>query len=672
MGTSVSRILRKVPLLALVIAPTTSPLDLPGPVRKGPDADFPPFVTERNGVFSTPWGASNYQWPQKMFWEHIPEVDQKLSDMLSGAAGIESEGRAPLMGAVAWGFEYTAAIGGDSTRGWLDMSRVPGWQQWGEWVRDRKDKYVSRNYNGEDNFPHAGYITPLMPLDSADWPPGIPEATYGDWAGWKLGTLANKIHARGFFAADFIVGLYGSHVDFHDRVIDDFSKWSGYDIPPGETFQRRQAMLGEAWPKWHDFKCHRYGRFYARAAETIRQSGREPLVGGQMLPGVAIARHLGNDFRIYQRHLPAKNWYFQIELQSDGDRPVPPYWSAATNLGTHAGRAPDFPFGAHMDADQEEFWTSVRNSQRKDETWGRRYLRHAWLSVGWTHVAKTDGSVTRAARAFQRGYWDGGAVDTLVVNLVRSHIPRHPFGPAFYYSTDMEAQCERVLDAGFAYLYEPHILSIRNAGVPAGYFVSDSSLPNLDSANYPSGWFFDVQAGDGRARLSAQERQKLTRIAPIILPSQVADSCPLFFQGDSIGGYGFIDQDGRVVVVVSNASEKDVRGAVRFARIDSNGTYRVEDLLTKEESALVIAESKGSIPLEIAARDTRVFAIDGLRERGKRRLIPWTGAEYRPPPPAARKNASPSVLRPEGSRMDAMGRRSAEGPGVIWNAPVPR
>jgi len=646
--------------IAVALTSAASALSLPHPTGSGPNPDFPPFVSEPHGVFEYPWGAANYKWPEQLFWDSMPDLhNQHLQEMVQAAEGIQSDGRSADLSCVAWGYEYLAATGGDTSLGIADRSTWAGWGEWGRWLKARKDKYTALNWDGEVYYPAAGYVTPLMPLDTADWPAGIPNATFGDMAGLRLGKLANLIHANGIFAADFVVGLYGGSFDFHPRVVNDFEKWAGVVVPGSTVKERADYIVAHQWARWNDYKSHRYAAFYARAAETIRSAGREPRVGGQILPNAAGVRQSANDFRIYLEHLPAKNWYFQVELQSDDGRPVQPYWWGTATMGGHASRSPDFPLGAHMDASLGAFWNAVRGAG-KDTAWGFQYLKHHWLGVGWTHVANTDGSVRRAAQAFQRSYWDVGGVDTTIVALVRAHIPRHPFGPAIYYSTDLERQTETNGSRGAWYWLEPKALSWMMQGVPTGYYVSDTALAKMLPENRPSAWFVYID-GMGFTHLSAAEKARLEAIAPIIDVKDVADSCPVSFEGDSLGGYGFIDQNGSVIVVSSNSAQKQVDGALRFAKVE-NGSYPVRDLLTGDTATLAIVANKGRLPMSWTARDTRVFEIPGLREKGRN-----LATTIRP-----KQDVKPgsSIVRPDGKRLDALGRRSVAGPDLIWNAPA--
>jgi hypothetical protein len=289
-------------------------------------------------------------------------------------------------------------------------------------------------------------------------------------------------------------------------------------------------------------------------------------------------------------------------------------------------------------------------------------MKHHWLSVGWTHVANTDGTTRRAPQAFQRAYWDAGGVDSPLVALVRKHIPRHPFGPAVYYSTDLERQTESNGERGPWYWLEPKSVDWLIHGVPVGYYVSDTALAKLLPENRPSAWFVYVD-GMGFAHLSAAERARLEAIAPIIDVKDIADSCPVSFEGDSLGGFGFVDQNGSVVVVSSNSAEHPVSGALRFSKVE-NGSYKVRDLLTGDTTRLVVVANKGRLPTTWAARDTRVFEIPGLREQGRTyaTITPRSAPKPRP---------SAGIVRPDGKWINVQGRSATKGPDLIWNTPAP-
>lgn len=137
----------------------------------GPSADRPVLLFEKNGVFGQPWGAAGSAWPQQLFWNNVEDNNNHhLQEMINDASGIEASGLVPVLGCVAWGYEYTSATGGDSANlsSTPDFSNIGGWKQWGEWMKDSsRVKYYSTNWKGKVE---PGYITPLMPMKPDDWP----------------------------------------------------------------------------------------------------------------------------------------------------------------------------------------------------------------------------------------------------------------------------------------------------------------------------------------------------------------------------------------------------------------------------------------------------------------------------------------------------------------------
>lgn len=79
------------------------------PTAAGLSADRPVLLFEPNGVFGQINGSS---WPEQLFWQ---DVSFNFTEEHQAAAGLEADGLAPLLGCVAWGYEYTSATGGDPT-----------------------------------------------------------------------------------------------------------------------------------------------------------------------------------------------------------------------------------------------------------------------------------------------------------------------------------------------------------------------------------------------------------------------------------------------------------------------------------------------------------------------------------------------------------------------------
>jgi hypothetical protein len=571
-------------------------------IPAAPDADRPPMVHETNGVYDFSWGSSGLEWPQKLFYEHVPMVNNHhLGEMRAIADSHEASGKIAMIGGVYWGWEYRSAIGGDPAQNLPDLSQTPGWKQYGEWLHARTH-YFARTWDGEIWFPNAGYITPLMPLDEADWPEGIPNANFGDWLGVKLGNFALHTHNRGLMAADFVVGLYGAHIDFNHRVLDDFASWAGVNIP-GETIrQRADVVVGTLWPEFSDYRSHKMANFYARMAKTIQAGGRVPVVGGQILPNPALARGWGSDFRIYLEHLPAENWLFQIELQSDWGRPVPEYWESSSAIGLLAGRDPDIPLGAHMNSNDDSFWFAADMAGISRE-WGVKSLKHQWLSVGWTHVATSEGGIRRAPLYYQRGYWDSGTVPDEWVDLIYAHIPRKPWGPAIYYSVAIERTFD--VSGNDWYRIAWAIPTFReDQSLPSGYFASDWSLDHLQPHAYPTCWLvYEAQ------HLPALERAKLEAIAPVVgTTADALQYSPLRFEGDGIGGFGFIDQNDSKIILVSNASKQAVSGRMHLKGLP-DGQHTLHGKLGTPTLEVVMASGVGSVDLNLPAGESWVFEI---------------------------------------------------------------
>jgi hypothetical protein len=167
---------------------------------------------------------------------------------------------------------------------------------------------------------------------------------------------------------------------------------------------------------------HRLQPFLRHDGPGDFEGRQDPLCGraaprlSRPLPGSAI------DTRLYahgQNALPGKYWFFDIELQSDSLRDVSNYWLSAYCMGSSAAYEPEIPLGAQMDAagGQGAFDTALKNAGRSED-WGAKFLKHQWLSVGWTHFLGRDGLIHRAAQTFMRSYWDAGSVDDAVYDTI--------------------------------------------------------------------------------------------------------------------------------------------------------------------------------------------------------------------------------------------------------------
>jgi hypothetical protein len=354
-------------------------------------------------------------------------------------------------------------------------------------------------------------------------------------------------------------------------------------------------------------------------------------VGGQIPNFPALARRYGNDPRIWAQKLPGKYFFFEVENQSAGDRDTPPDWTSLASLGSTACREPDVPIGALMDADIGDFWGAVERVGWT-KAFGWLYLKHTWLTSGWAHIAARDGSVRRATQSFTRSFWDAGGVNPDHLQAILGHIPRHPFGPALYYSVNVEKTFDvppppNTDTPNYYYFREYLLRSIATPKGPAypkvglgqgmniGYYVSDAVDPSkLPAANRPSAWLvYDLD------RLPAAEKAALQAIAPVIDPNvdpvKAIQAGPFWVTGSGLNCMAFVDQNGSVIVLVGNRNSTDTTGTMEFTNV-GDGSFTCTGLLGTPSAKLTVTGGKGSVVISVTARDTLVFEIPGLKWLG--------------------------------------------------------
>ncbi len=599
--------------------PNASPI----PPARGYDADRPAFVFEKNGIYKQAYLGG--PWPQQLFWEDVAEFEQRRNEGLGDVASIEAKGLVPAMGGVTWGIELVLANGGDPSRGYEDWSQKDGYKQYAAWMNPRKDDYFALNADGAIAYPEQGYVSFGMPLLPADLPAGKTAMTFGEWAGERLGRYALRHNIRALYGADGFIGI-NPGADWHPRLLDSFAAWVGQPVLGATVRERYEYILQHLKPEYFDFIAHKQAGFFAAFANTLLAAGKTPLVGGQVPNEPANARVFGDDPRIWLQHIEAKHTMFNVETQSAGDRAVQPQWTSSICLGHCSAYEPDANIGVVLDADNAEFWGPwARDNDAVEFGW--RFLKHNWLSAGWVHIAGRDGAVRRAAKCITRTYWDAGAVDVGQMAAVFGHIPRHPFGPALYYSASIQREFERPPEKGYATysvrymlqdgLSDPAVRADFGAaqGLSVGYWVSDAVDPSkLPAANRPSAWL--VYRAD---LLPAAERAKLEAVAPVIDPGVNMAAAlavgPLRARGSGLSCLAFVDQNGAVVVMVSNCLASATTGSLDFSQV-GNGTFACNGLLGTPSAALTIAGNRGSLPITVAARDTLVFEIPGLKWLG--------------------------------------------------------
>lgn len=595
-------------LLAIVLPPAVP----------GVSADYPRFVLE--SIYGHPHGPPGGAWPEQLFWQDVTWIQNQHNEDVLSADGIESSGRAPLLGEVAWGIDLTVANGGDAASGLADYSQKDGYKQYAAWMNPRKNDYFALKNDGTIAYPGEGYISFGMPMLPAD--AEFPGQTFGQWTGKRTGNLALYAHCRGIFAADYFIGL-NFYTDYHPRLIDAFEVWSGEKVPGATVADRARELTNNHAAKWLDFLCDRQALYLATMGQTILAAGKTPMIGGGFTYDPATARLVcAQDLRMWTKYLPAKYWIIMLETESAGDRDPIACWLPGLSIGASAAREPDVAIGAWLDADIGDFWGSAaRVGWTKEQGW--RFLKHIWLSAGWTHIAGRDGAVRRAAQGFQRSFWDAGDTNPDHINTILGHIPRHPFGPAMYYSVNVEKTFLSpyhypfidYLPTGLGYnpfipKGDPRLGALW--GLSIGYWMSDAvDLSKLQAADKPSAWV--LYKAD---LLPTDERARLTAIAPVYdLETQSAQAiaaCPVRSAGSGLNNIAFVDQNGSVIVMITNQNFTDTNGTLDFSQV-SDGTFACRGLLGTPSASLTINNHVGSIPITVGARDTLVFEIPKLK-----------------------------------------------------------
>lgn len=579
-------------------------------------------------VCQQPWGAGNASWPQELFWQYVPDWKSKWVDITIASDGVEQGGAAPVMSNYSGGDNLSSSTGNGAN------SQLGGYKQYAAWMNQRAAGYFAKNRKGEIAYPGQGYISFGMPMLPADISNGTSSQTFGEWAGERVGKMAIELHCRGVFAADYFIGI-ALGTDYHPRFIGRFESWAQVKVLGKTVPERVDYIEANYKAAWLDFLATTHGSYYVSIGKTLLAGGKTPFLAGQISNDPAIARWWGNDPRIWSQYLPGKYWCFYVETQSATDRSIPPFWTSLYAIGATACRSPDVPICIMLDADCWDYWNNVLPGYHDGDTkpaigWG--YLKHTWLAAGWTHMANANGTVRRAAQAFMRSFWDAGATDASHMKAIADHIPTHPFGPAFYYSVNVERSFEvpppQGTDTPNYYYYSIYLQrGIRTdsgnyprqgyegiiQGINLGYWVSDAvDLTKLAAADKPSAWvLYDSN------RLPVAELAALKKIAPVYdLQNDAASALaagPVRATGSGLNVLAFVDQNGSVIVMASNENSISTDGTLEFSNV-STGTFSCNGVLgTANKSLMIGGANTGSLPITVAANDTVVFEIPGIK-----------------------------------------------------------
>ncbi len=555
-------------------------------------------------VWLQPWGFAGYWWVDKLFW-HDSDFGDHWNSRIE-ADGVERSGRYAIIGAVGWLDTYISGLPADPNGSGGYARNRPASRAYSDWHK-RRDDLMGRDADGNFNFYLLGWISPATPLDPADCGPdgaNTPHGTYGDFIAERMATISAQNHYSGYYAADLLVNmpnLFISGSDFHPRNVEAFEKRLGYPIPGTTAPEKARHIRAHLMPEWADYWCDAYGHYFAEIAKrTEALRGRPALVGGQLYGDVTLTRWLGGDMRRYLKILPPERWYFDLEMQGDWIRSVNTAGFYTATVGTATAWEPSMWMGSKMDVFDDVLASSLEFSGLPLAT-GDAVQRTHWFQIVFTHIATREGTVRRGVTALQYGYGmsSQGNVDPRIRAAMWNHIPRKPYGPGFYYSEAMVRSFER----------EGVCWKVNNEATQAfdqvgcGYFATDAALENLGAATAPTCWIVLRQD-----RLPAAERAKLEAVAPVVTPEQAAALTPVRTSPNG-NGWGFIDQEGRLVVVVANLARGESAVQVDLSGL-VDGAYAPTDVLT---GGIVLntnaSGGRARFTLNLGDYDTRVLVF---------------------------------------------------------------
>jgi hypothetical protein len=611
----------------------------------GPSPICPPYVYQSPGGVEYSLYGGGAPWAQQLFWQDVPQYAPGTSWPSTGDGYP-----VPLIGQIGSGVDLYEANGGGVVGGvtYPDYSQKPGYIQYAAWMNARTNLFAMAS-DGSEPYANQGYITFGMPLDSADWDntgnwsASNPE-TFGDWAGAIIGQMCLQINARGDFAADYFGGLNYGGVDWNPRLTARFASWANINIP-AETINSpslASTYVSQNYPsQWYDFMNMGQASYFAAMDKVITAAGKKPMIAAQSPFDPTSGRSTAEYPRLWAQQIPAGDMYFEVENETQADRLPPPDWRITFSIGSNASLAPDVPMGVYMDGDYSDYWSGV-NANNWTTQQGWLYLRHMALSAAWTMVANKDGSVRRAAQAFQRGNWDWGTIPQVITDQMVGHIPTHPFGPALYYSQNVMEYFESPNNETSYYYFWPYLergIGTRLStdypwlqpyegvvqGLNLGYWVSDATDPStLKNADKPSAWLLYSSS-----HLPAAELAKLQAVAPvydILLPQGSTEGGsnalsgadlalavgPVHATGTGLNMLAFIDQNGSVILMVTNQDATDQNaGSLVFNNV-SDGDFNLIGLLGTPSATMTVTNNSATVPISVAAYDTVVYEIPSL------------------------------------------------------------
>jgi hypothetical protein len=613
-----------------------------------------PFASN---VYQNCWACSSYLEPGQLFFENNPKSFFNNAQMMAtaryGATGLEDAGILPNGVAQRWEDTYAASfppgtfpkapagVDYDSTNG--NLSNDGAFVAWRDFITNHP-QYWDMAFDGgtmpsDPSYYRAwggqwGFISPLTPLDAADCPTGMKSCTWGDLYASRWAKSTALSGGYNIALSDFSDSQPLEPTNYHNfnpRVIAAFEKQSGVTVPAGTVQQQAKWIFANVPTHWNDFLSQGYATFFSALSTQIgAATGKQSVVIDQCGWSPSYRRWFGTDERIIATKLKPSNYmciWDDQQIQSGRYGPVtfPPMQEVAGYV-LAAAREPLMRNGANIEADDAAYWDAIASfypslSATAQKEVGAKLLKRLWVWSSWAHIADRSGNVRRALAFASRDYWDAGSLASLdpLTSLIQTIYPAQPFGPAVYYSGSVEHTREHQQGVqngpgtfDFYYLAPSVLQTFVDAGGVAGYYVSDAALGKIGKklTNAPSAWI----VLDAQNEMTSSEMSQLKAIAPVVTtPAALAalPNQPLSFTG-GLTGFGFYDQNKRLIVVVTNPSTQPtaaaITGTIKLGTLKAS-SYTATDLFTNATSKLTVSKNQATMPVTVGRWDTRVFAL---------------------------------------------------------------
>ncbi|HEX4505598.1 MAG TPA: hypothetical protein VH722_07690 [Alphaproteobacteria bacterium] len=583
-------------------------------------------------IFAQSWGASAGLTPANLFWASGKTFTdaQTMREAKEAADNLTAKGIVPAGGAQRWEDTYEISQPASlfhGEPGWIANDRKaqgltgkPEFQAWVKWQKAHTNLFTLGSDGGAEgvNFRQWrgswGHISPLMPLPAADWPPGVKNATYGDWFAYRWGQTAQRSGAYGIILSDFTDSQpdYPSFkIGFNPQLIDGFAKAAGIAVPAGPVPARADFINSHAYIQWNNYLAEGYAKFYTALASRLAVGGHRPLIIDQCGDWPSARRLQGTDAHIIAQAMTEGEYVciWDNQTMQVGRSGQPMIWGIG-GMVIAAAREPNIRNGGNLSADDNAFWRAAAQfwsnlSSTEQHERGLKELKRVWLETAWSHIATRQGTVRRALSFMSRDYWDQGTIDATVQKLITTIVPTKPLGFAVYYSEAGEQAAEVGVPGGGSTYMNPNLLmAFKQGGGPVGYYVGNVALAKLTAAARPVAWVVLDN------RTPAAEKTRLAKIAPVLTSLSAAKSfsnAPLSYS-NGLTGMGFYDQNNRRIVTVSNPGDAAVAGTVTLKGFAA-GFHTVTNLLTNASSSSLTLNGQVSLPVTVARWDTQAYAV---------------------------------------------------------------